>query len=435
MENNSFILIGPFRQLLTMADLPHKGPLKDELLQPIKEAGILVHDEHIFQVGTFSELVEEAKELDAEIIELREDFVALPGFIDAHTHICFAGSRANDYAMRNAGKTYLEIAAAGGGIWDTVQHTRKASMDELVALTLQHASRHLQEGITTIEVKSGYGLSVTEELKILRAIKRTNEQTPADLIPTCLAAHILPKDYHGTHEEYLQDMAQQLFPMIIEEQLTSRIDAFIEEGAFSAEQITPYFTKAKEMGFHITVHADQFHPSGSAVAVQFGAVSADHLEASGEEEIQLLAQSNVVPVALPGASIGLGVPFAPARRLLDAGTSLAIASDWNPGSAPMGDLLTQAAILGAFQKLSNAEVLAAITCRAANALQCHDRGRIEDGLLADFILFPANNYQEMFYQQGRLKPTYIWKRGKMIYEPQSHREHGGASTGSFGQRR
>ncbi len=127
MENNSFILIGPFRQLLTMADLPLKGPLKDELLQPLKEAGILVHDAHIFQVGAFSELVKEAKELDAEIIELNEDFVALPGFIDAHTHICFAGSRANDYAMRNAGKSYLEIAAAGGGIWDTVQHTRKAS--------------------------------------------------------------------------------------------------------------------------------------------------------------------------------------------------------------------------------------------------------------------------------------------------------------------
>src|SRR4051812_12587004 len=221
MEKNSFVLIGPFRQLITMADLSHKGPLNDELLQPIKEAGILVHVEHIFQVGVFSELVKEAKELDAAIIELNEDFVALPGFIDAHTHICFAGSRANDYAMRNAGKSYLEIAAAGGGIWDTVQHTRKASVDELAALTLQRANHHLQEGITTIEVKSGYGLSVAEELKILRAIKRANEQTPADLIPTCLAAHILPKDYYGIHEDYLQEIAQQLFPTIIEEQLTN----------------------------------------------------------------------------------------------------------------------------------------------------------------------------------------------------------------------
>ena len=148
--------------------------------------------------------------------------------------------------------------------------------------------------------------------------------------------------------------------------------------------------------------------------MQFEAVSADHLEASGEKEIQLFAQSNVVPVALPGASIGLGVAFAPARRLLDAGASLAIASDWNPGSAPMGDLLTQAAILGTFQKLSNAEVLAAITYRAANALRCNDRGRIKEGLIADFILFPTNNYQEILYQQGRLKPAQVWKRGRLI---------------------
>ncbi|TKK66601.1 imidazolonepropionase [Ilyomonas limi] len=414
MKENTFLLIGPFRQLITMADLPDKGALTDDLLQPVIEAGILMEDEKIYKVGIFSELIKEAQTLHAAIIQLNEDVVAIPGFIDAHTHICFAGSRANDYAMRNAGKSYLEIAAAGGGIWDTVQHTRKASMEELAALTLQHANRHLQEGITTIEVKSGYGLSAAAELKILKAIKKAAEQTPADLIPTCLAAHILPKDYNGTHEDYLQEISHQLFPMIIEEQLTTRIDAFIEEGAFAAEQITPYFTKAKELGFHLTVHADQFHPSGSAVAVQFAAVSADHLEASGEKEIQLLAKSNVVPIALPGASIGLGVAFAPARRLLDAGASLAIASDWNPGSAPMGDLLTQAAILGTFEKLSNAEVLAGITYRAANALQCSDRGKIQQGLLADFIVFPTNNYQEILYQQGRLKPTQVWKRGKLI---------------------
>ena len=422
MKENAFLLIGPFRQLITMADLPDKGALTDDLLQPISEAGIIIQDENIYQVGIFSELVKEAQIVGAAIIELTEDVVALPGFIDAHTHICFAGSRANDYAMRNAGKSYLAIAAAGGGIWDTVQQTRKASIEELTTLTLQRANRHLKEGITTIEVKSGYGLSVAEELKILRAIKSTNEQTPADLIPTCLAAHILPKDYNGTPKDYLQEIAQQLFPIIIKEQLTTRIDAFIEEGAFTAEQIIPYFTKAKEMGFSITVHADQFHPSGSGVAVQFAALSADHLEASGEKEIQLLAKSNVVPVALSGASIGLGCIFAPARRLLDAGASLAIASDWNPGSAPMGNLLTQAAILGTFEKLSNAEVLAGITYRAANALQCNDKGKIKKGLLADFIVFPTNNYQEILYQQGRLQPTQVWKRGKLINDYLNHKD-------------
>ncbi|RZK15330.1 MAG: imidazolonepropionase, partial [Hymenobacter sp.] len=286
-------------------------------------------------------MLAEATALQASIFELTEDYVALPGWIDAHTHICFAGSRAQDYALRNAGKTYLEIAQAGGGIWDSVQQTRRASQGELTRLTVQRANRHLQNGVTTIEVKSGYGLSVTEELKQLRAIKAADEQTAADLISTCLAAHTLPRDYTGPPEAYLADIAQQLLPQLKQEGLTKRVDAFVEQGAFSAAQIAPYFAEARRLGFQLTVHADQFHAFGSRVAVEFGAVSADHLEVSGEAEIQLLAQSQVVPVALPGASLGLGCAFAPARRLLDAGASLAIASDWNPGSAPMGDLLTE----------------------------------------------------------------------------------------------
>lgn len=412
---NPFLLIGPFRQLLPMAHLPDRGSLADEVLRPIAEGGLLVEGEAVYRVGKFNELLEEATALRARIVELSEDYVALPGWIDVHTHLCFAGSRARDYALRNAGSTYLEISQAGGGIWDSVQQTRRATQVELAQLTAQRANRHLQNGVTTIEVKSGYGLSVTEELKQLRAIKAAGELTAADLIGTCLAAHTLPRDYTGTPEEYLAEMAQQLLPQLKQEKLTNRVDAFIEQGAFSAEHIAPYFAEARQLGFQLTVHADQFHAFGSQVAVEFGAVSADHLEASEEAEIQLLAQSPVVPVALPGASLGLGCAFAPARRLLDAGASLAIASDWNPGSAPMGDLLTQAAILGTFEKLTTAEVLAGLTYRAALALGLTDRGQLVPGQLADFLLFPAADYREILYQQGQLKPAQVWKRGQCVY--------------------
>ena len=170
------------------------------------------------------------------------------------------------------------------------------------------------------------------------------------------------------------------------------------------------------MGFDITVHADQFTPGGSKVAVDFKAISADHLEASTDNEIEILANSDTIAVALPGASIGLGCDFTPARKLLDAGAALAIASDHNPGSAPMGDLLTQASILGTFEKLTNAEVLSGITFRAAAALNLSDRGRLEEGLLADFAVFHSDNYQDILYNQGNLKPCMVWKNGNLVFD-------------------
>jgi len=215
---------------------------------------------------------------------------------------------------------------------------------------------------------------------------------------------------------YLDHIYSSLFPILKEENLTQRIDAFVEKGAFQASHSIPYFKKAKDMGFDITVHADQFSIGGSQVAIEIDAISADHLEASKNTEIKNLAKSNVIAVALPGASIGLGCNFTPARKLLDAGGALAIASDWNPGSAPMGDLLIQACILGTFEKLTNAEVLAGITTRAAKALNLLDRGTLSPGMLADFNLFATDNYNEIFYQQGRLRPSEVWKKGKLIYQ-------------------
>ncbi|SNZ01243.1 imidazolonepropionase [Flagellimonas pacifica] len=405
------ILIGPFTQVLPMAGLPLKGALSDEQLTVIENGGILVSEGKIQKVGLFEDLKSETDSI--QLIEGEQ--VCLPGFVDAHTHICFGGTRAKDYAMRNARISYLEIAKAGGGIWDTVTQTRKATQEELVEGILQRSQKHLQNGITTIEVKSGYGLSVEQELKMLRAIKQANEKTEADLIATCLAAHIKPKDWNGD-KTYLEEMTSTLFPIIKSENLANRVDAFVEESAFSPEEIAPYFQKAKEMSFDITVHADQFTTGGSEVAVQFGAVSADHLEASTEKEIQLLAKSNVISMALPGASIGLGCAYTPARKILDAGGALAIASDHNPGSAPMGDLLAQASILGTFEKLSNAEVLAGITFRASTALKLTDRGALQAGIQADFVTFPTNNYQEITYHQGQLKPNKVWKNGKQVFK-------------------
>lgn len=408
-------LIGPFKQIIPMTGLPPKGALADNQLVIVEDGGILIEGDLIKTVGSFDALTKAASPDNMEIIELHGDHTCLPGFVDAHTHICFAGSRANDYALRNSGKTYLEIAKAGGGIWDTVTQTRKASKESLIKGIVKRAKRHLTNGVTTIEVKSGYGLSVHEELKMLYAIKAADALLPVDLIATCLAAHMVPKDFKGSAADYLKQMAEELLPTLKVEKLTNRIDAFIEEGAFSPSLIAPYFDKAKALGFDITVHADQFSTGGSQVALKYNALSADHLEASTDVEIGLLAQSPIIATALPGASIGLGCAFAPARKLLDAGGAVAIASDHNPGSAPMGDLLTQAAILGTFEKLSNAEVLAGITTRAAAALKLTDRGQLQSGCLADIGIFHTGDYKEILYNQGNFKPCMVWKKGELVY--------------------
>jgi len=408
------ILIGPITQAITMDKLPLKGSLKDEQLEIVKDAGILMVGGQILEIGDFARLTLKAISLHAEIIELKGKYVALPGWIDCHTHICFGGSRAKDFAMRNAGKSYLEIAQAGGGIWDTVIQTRNLTQQELAARTAIHANRHLHDGVTTIEVKSGYGLNPDEELKMLRAIQEANSMSDVDLIPTCLAAHMKPRDFKGNNGDYLHEISERLFPILKAQKLSNRIDSFIEQSAFSPGEIESYYQKATELGFELTVHADQFATGGSEVAVKFNAKSADHLEASGEKEITLLAKSDTVAVALPGASIGLGCAFAPARKILDKGGALAIASDWNPGSAPMGDLVMQASILATFEKLSTAEVFSALTFRAAAALGLADRGKLVSGSVADFNLYPTADCREILYQQGKLKPEQVWKKGKIV---------------------
>lgn len=405
-------IVGPFVQVITLDHLPMKGSIKDESLEVLMNSALAIDNGKIKAVGKFDVLRRKFPNAILELIETPE--VLLPGFIDSHTHICYAGSRANDYAMRVSGKTYLEIARAGGGIWDTVMQTRSASKSELAGLTTMRAERLLHSGITTIEVKSGYGLNVEDELKILHAIKEANEKTRADLIPTCLAAHLKPQDFDGTEEDYLLHIEQKLLPEIKKEKLASRLDIFVEETAFSVDAAKEYLKKVCLLGFDITVHADQFTTGGSAVAVECGAVSADHLEASGDKEIESMAKSDIVATVLPGASLGLGMPYAPARKLLNAGCCVAIASDWNPGSAPMGDLLMQACVLGAYEKLSVAETLAGISFRAAKALRLNDRGILKENFIADMQAYPVKDFREIIYLQGSLKPSIVWKNGVRI---------------------
>jgi len=405
-------LIGPFKQVVTLANLPLRGKLSDEQLEIIVDGGILINNDKIQQVGNFETLQSEHKNIEIETIEGEQ--IVLPAFIDSHTHICFGGNRANDFAMRNAGKTYLEIAESGGGIWSSVQHTRNASEEELLKTLLERIDFLISLGITTIEVKSGYGLDVENELKMLRIIKKAQEQTKATLVPTCLSAHLKPRDFEGNNEEYLQYILTEILPKVKEENLAKRVDIFIEKSAFQPEESKDFLLKTKDLGFEITVHADQFTPGSSRIAVEVGAKSADHLEATIDEDIEFLAKSETVATALPGASLGLGEKFTPARKLLDAGAIVAIASDWNPGSAPMGNLITQASILATFEKLTTAEVLAGMTFRSAFALGLEDRGRLATDQKADFVTFKTNNFQNVLYNQGSLKAESVYIDGTKI---------------------
>lgn len=390
--------------------MPLKGALDDKALEIVEQAGILLENGKITKVGSFKSLKSEADHVEF----MDKPMVALPGFIDAHTHICFAGSRSSDFSLRNSGVSYQEIAAGGGGIWSSVRHTREASKDQLIALMTDRLTRLAKEGVTTVEVKSGYGLSVEHELKMLQAINEVKEHTSLKIIPTCLAAHIIPKDFDGSASEYLANILSDLVPQIEQQGLCNRFDIFIEENAFDAFSAKNYLNMLSAKGFDLTVHGDQFSVGGSKVAVEAGAASVDHLEVSRDEECKRLANSETVAVVLPGASIGLGIPFSPARKLLDQGCCLAIASDWNPGSAPMGNLLTQAAVLSTYEKLSAAEVFAGITFRAAQALRENQIGKIAVGYEADLTCFPGSDYREILYNQGGLKPLVTFQNGTKI---------------------
>ena len=390
-----------------MANLPERGAISDNSLEIIDDGGVVIEDGKIIEVGDFLSLSKN----DLDVREITYPCVLLPGFIDSHTHVCHYGNRSDEYAKRNSGISYQQILEEGGGIHNTMNSTSNSTDEQLTDDTLNRLKRHFQEGVLTCEVKSGYAPNLEDEVRMLRIINEIDSSNDIDLIPTCLAAHVTPKKYESS-KKYLDSIVNELLPIIKEENLSNRVDIFIEEKAFSVTEASNFLEKIKS-DFYITAHANQFTSGGLKVGVDNGAVSVDHLEVITDQEIDYLSKSDTTGVVLPGCSLGLGIPFAPARKLLDNNCQVSIASDWNPGSAPMGDLLMQASLLGSTEKLSNAEVLAGITCRAANALSLEDRGSLENGKIADMIGFKTNDFRDILYNQGKLKPSFICKRGKI----------------------
>ena len=390
-----------------MVNLPERGAISDNSLEIIDDGGVVIEDGKIIEVGDFLSLSKN----DLDVREITYPCVLLPGFIDSHTHVCHYGNRSDEYAKRNSGISYQQILEEGGGIHNTMNSTSNSTDEQLTDDTLNRLKRHFQEGVLTCEVKSGYAPNLEDEVRMLRVINEIDSSNDIDLIPTCLAAHVTPKKYESS-KKYLDSIVNDLLPIIKEENLSNRVDIFIEEKAFSITEASNFLEKIKN-DFYITAHANQFTSGGLKVGVDNGAVSVDHLEVITDQEIDYLSKSDTTGVVLPGCSLGLGIPFAPARKLLDYNCKVSIASDWNPGSAPMGDLLMQASLLGSTEKLSNAEVLAGITCRAANALSLEDRGSLENGKIADMIGFKTNDFRDILYNQGKLKPSFICKRGKI----------------------
>ena len=390
-----------------MVNLPERGAISDNSLEIIDDGGVVIEDGKIIEVGDFLSLSKN----NLDVREITYPCVLLPGFIDSHTHVCHYGNRSDEYAKRNSGISYQQILEEGGGIHNTMNSTSNSTDEQLTDDTLNRLKRHFQEGVLTCEVKSGYAPNLEDEVRMLKIINEIDSSNDIDLIPTCLAAHVTPKKYESS-KKYLDSIVNDLLPIIKEENLSNRVDIFIEEKAFSITEASNFLEKIKN-DFYITAHANQFTSGGLKVGVDNGAISVDHLEVITDQEIDYLSKSDTTGVVLPGCSLGLGIPFAPARKLLDYNCKVSIASDWNPGSAPMGDLLMQASLLGSIEKLSNAEVLAGITCRAANALSLEDRGSLENGKIADMIGFKTNDFRDILYNQGKLKPSFICKRGKI----------------------
>ena len=410
MHTRALKLIGPFSQILSFEHTPLHGPLNAGQLGIIPDGAVVLHDGRIETVGSMKTLTREFPTAAHERVEGEK--VLLPGFIDAHTHILFAGSRSKDYSLRLEGKSYLEIAKTGGGIMNTVQATRAAEKSQLAQALHLRLGHMLQSGITTAEVKTGYGLSIKDELRLLNILQEEKQKALIELVTTCLAAHIKGPDFTGSSAAYLKAIEGSLFEQMETNSLSNRVDIFVETTAFTVEEARPYLKAAKQKGWDITIHANQFTSGGVNLAIELGAVSADHLENCTDQEIKALAKSNTVATVLPGASLGLGIDFAPARKLLDQGAVLAIASDWNPGSAPMGDLLTEASLLGVYQGLTMSETLAGVTFRAAAALNMQDRGRIRKGMIGDMQAYDTGDYREILYHQGRLRPSIIWTKSK-----------------------
>jgi len=410
-------------QCVTMAGGPRRG---ERLADPtiLDNAAIVISDDKILEVGNSEELLSRyplADHIDAA------GMAVVPGLVDPHTHLVWAGDRANEFEMRLQGKTYMEIMAAGGGILATLTATRKASLEELVAQSLERALRAFSYGTTTMEAKTGYGLDLDTEFKQLEAILVLNRIGPLELVPTYMGAHAIPKEYEGNtagFTDWLCDVAmpetKKWWLQHAPDQELPFVDVFCEKGVFELEETRQILTAAAKLGYPLKLHADEFENLGGAsLAAEMGAVSADHLVKTSHEDIRRLAQSETVAVSLPGTPFGLAQSeYTPARAIIDANGYLALATDLNPGTTWNESMQFIQALSCRYLKLTPAEALAASTINSAKAISREDLiGSIEPGKQADLLILAVDDYRKLSYRYGTNLVAAVVKKGKLHPQP------------------
>jgi len=386
-------------QLVTLAG-PARPRVGRELceLGLVEDAALFVEDGRVTSAGPYSQLRSQIP-AGAAVIDA-EGCCVTPGFVDAHTHLVFAGNRAAEFEQRIAGATYQEIAAAGGGILRTVRMTRTASEEELLKAARHHRDWMLRSGTTTIEAKSGYGLERETELRMLRVLARLNAEGPARIVSTLLAAHMIPPEFVDRREEYVRWIIEELIPEVVAAKLATYCDVFCDDHAFTIDEARSVLTAARRHGMHLRVHAEQFRPgTGAALAAELSVATADHLEAVTAETLDLLRKASVQPVLLPGSVFALGrEQYPPARKMIELGLGIVLATDFNPGSSPIASMPFIMSLACLQMRLSPAEALAAATLNAACSLGLGDRvGSLEAGKDADFLIHEFSDYRELAY--------------------------------------
>ena len=409
-------------QLVTLAG-PKRPRVGKELseLGIVRDGGLLIRDGKIQAIGPSDEIERNLTGLTGQVPEEPNQIevfdaggrVVLPGFVDAHTHLVFGGNRLDDFERRARGETYEQIAKAGGGIWSTVEKTRAADEDELLGRAKKRADWFLRCGTTTIEAKSGYGLTVDDELKILRVLRRLKNESPLEIIPTFLGAHAVPKG--KSPDEYVELVIKQMLPRVAKENLAEFCDVFCERGYFDIEQSRRILSAAKELGLKLRGHVDQLTNSGGAkLMAELGAITADHLEKTDEAGIAALKSAQVQPVLLPGSVYALGSTIYPkARTMIEAGLAVVLATDFNPGSSPTPSMPMILSLACTQMKMSPAEAISASTINAAYSLgRGHTNGSLEPGKLANFAVFDCKDYREITYWFGFSQACSVYVRGE-----------------------
>lgn len=386
--------------------------VKADDLSVISRAAMLVDSGKIKWLGPQNKIPKEFSKAKMKEVSLGKTSV-LPAFVESHTHLVFAGDRADEFERRNQGVSYQQIANEGGGILSTVKKTRAATTSQLKREAEKRVWRFLKQGVTTIECKSGYGLSLNSELKMLRVAKSLKA---ARIIGTFLGAHALAPEFN-TYQDYLDSLAREVLPEVAKKKLARRADIFVDEGYFSLTGAREYLQMAQRLGFDITIHAEQLNRTGAArLAIALNARSADHLVQVSDEDVKDLARSQVTCVLLPGSDLYLKMKYPPARALINAGARVALATDYNPGSCPTQDLSLIGVLARLEMKMSLPEVISAYTVAAAHALGLEQSlGSLEVGKVADFVSF-ACEWRELFYQIGFHPVEKVWREGLQIFD-------------------